>query len=1506
MNDRRCNTRSAGGGMARRTLTRLGALVLAATAMLSSVPAQAHDYLWDGQFSDRWDHTVPSGLGDLFLSNWQPDLGLPVILLIPDSDDTVQFSSPIARTSVNLNGSRTVQSVSFAGPPYSLFADLSTHSLTLTTGDITTSGTAAHRVSVNMTLNSSGSWAIGDTSELIAHGLVNTSHTLTKSGTGRLTLTGGDDFDQSNMRLLSITGGAVFIDSGYVNLANGFHVRQGALTLRNAAEVDSSDGSSLGRIDSGTLTISGSDTSLTDHSLLVGPFSSNSGEIIVENNATVELVEGTLIGVGGTAIGLEGAGKLTVKSGATVNTGPGELILGGSGGTGTGEALVTGENSRLSIGEDLNIGGQSGTVVGDYGKLEVKASGTVDVGGETILYTSGSSLIVNGATLSTNRLNSQPGVPATISISNQAPSSTHPNGRPALTVGNGNGDSTFNGTIQDVEGGSGTLRKIGTGTLTLGGANTYTGGTRIDGGTLLVNNTSGSGTGAQPVNVNNGATLGGNGIVGHLVTVNNGGTIAPGTSAGVLTVRGAVFESGSTLDIELAGNGSVAGTDFDQLVDIGSVIIRAGATLDLSYLNGFTATAGDSFVIIDAGSVAGEFETVNFPDGQAWFIEYDATAGTVTIGTSPDQDGDGVVDADDNCPLVANPDQADCDGDGKGDACEIADCVGSLLCMDCNGNGIPDGCENDTLPGRSAAFANGVIVDGDANGAFDVAAADMDGDGDLDLVGALSLASQIAWWENTGSGATWTKHTIQTDFSASSSVAVADIDGDGDNDVVGAADFDSTVAWWENTAGDGSAWTRRDLATNFDGASSVHVADVDGDGDPDVFGAAYVDGEVAWWDNTAGNGTTWQKRTIDAGFGTAISVFGADIDGDGDQDVIGASFVDDDVAWWENTAGDGTTWTKRTVDGDFDGASSVFAADINNDAHMDIVAVADRVGEVAWWQNTAGDGTAWTERTVDDSFGSANGVFVADMDADGDLDIAGAASNNIAWWENADGSGTTWVDNTVAGNFSGAWSVDVADIDDDGDVDLVGAAFTANQIAWWENSGGQYKLTTTASISDAWDEGLTDDALQVVVTHNGRTKDHAIEIDSLSVLLESEPNIPLTTQQAATLLSSLSVYLDDGSGDFDADLDTALVTVSLLNLIDGVQALDLPDSDSRAQVTVGTDRTYFVVATLVTPINQQGRDLFRITHLADAAVAIDATEECTLLQQIGGNDVSTMLMLIDSDRDGVWNKFDICAGHDDNVDTDNDDVPDGCDTCLEASSSGLIGVYYPELDFGGMPIVRTDRVVDFNWGADEPFAGFGNDSFTVRWNGYVKSLAAGTYTFTTRTDDGVRLWVDGQLLIDDWTAHPAQEASATIDFEANTAYPIVMEYFEAVGGAEAELRWTPPAGSDEVIPTSALAPILDADADGVADACDQCPGFDDNVDTDGDGTPDGCDAADVPGDLDADSDVDLDDYNLFLAAYGSAVGDANYDENADFDGDGFIGMTDFGMWYAHYLAFANS
>ncbi len=140
-----------------------------------------------------------------------------------------------------------------------------------------------------------------------------------------------------------------------------------------------------------------------------------------------------------------------------------------------------------------------------------------------------------------------------------------------------------------------------------------------------------------------------------------------------------------------------------------------------------------------------------------------------------------------------------------------------------------------------------------------------------------------------------------------------------------------------------------------------------------------------------------------------------------------------------------------------------------------------------------------------------------------------------------------------------------------------------------------------------------------------------------------------------------------------------------------------------------------------------------------------------------------------------------------------------------SANRGLRGDYYTGMNFETLVLTRIDPQIDFRWAGDEPAPTVGADQFSVRWTGEVEAVFTETYTFYTRTNDGSRLWVDGQQLIDDWTVHGATENSGTIDLVAGQTYSIVMEYFENVEGAIAELRWSSPSTPKATIPTAALS-----------------------------------------------------------------------------------------------------
>ena len=107
---------------------------------------------------------------------------------------------------------------------------------------------------------------------------------------------------------------------------------------------------------------------------------------------------------------------------------------------------------------------------------------------------------------------------------------------------------------------------------------------------------------------------------------------------------------------------------------------------------------------------------------------------------------------------------------------------------------------------------------------------------------------------------------------------------------------------------------------------------------------------------------------------------------------------------------------------------------------------------------------------------------------------------------------------------------------------------------------------------------------------------------------------------------------------------------------------------------------------------------------------------------------------------------------------------------------------------GTPALVRTDPAVDFDWGAGSPDPRIPPDQFSIRWTGSI-SLEAGTYRFATLTDDGVRLYVDGHLVIDQWRETAPAVSLADLDLVAGF-HQVRMEYYEASGGAVARLSWS--------------------------------------------------------------------------------------------------------------------
>ncbi len=149
------------------------------------------------------------------------------------------------------------------------------------------------------------------------------------------------------------------------------------------------------------------------------------------------------------------------------------------------------------------------------------------------------------------------------------------------------------------------------------------------------------------------------------------------------------------------------------------------------------------------------------------------------------------------------------------------------------------------------------------------------------------------------------------------------------------------------------------------------------------------------------------------------------------------------------------------------------------------------------------------------------------------------------------------------------------------------------------------------------------------------------------------------------------------------------------------------------------------------------------------------------------------------------------------------------------SGTGLSATYFNNANFTGTAVSRTDATVNFTWGSGAPATGIAADTFSVRWTGLVEPAVTGTYTFYTVSDDGVRLWVNGQPLVNRWTNHAAVEDSGTIALTAGQRYDIRMEFYENTGSATARLLWSGPSTPKAVVPSTRLYPQAGAPPSGV-------------------------------------------------------------------------------------------
>ena len=489
-----------------------------------------------------------------------------------------------------------------------------------------------------------------------------------------------------------------------------------------------------------------------------------------------------------------------------------------------------------------------------------------------------------------------------------------------------------------------------------------------------------------------------------------------------------------------------------------------------------------------------------------------------------------------------------------------------------------------------------------------VCVADIDNDGFKDVVAAAqndSLAP-VAWYRNNGDGTFGLKQVVTTLASGAFAVRAADLDGDGLLDIVSTSVNDRKVAWYKNIVnpitGVHTFGPQQVLTATYRYPRSVDIADLDNDGISDILTISFVDSNISWMHNN-GNGTFGPLQIITTQSANPLAAIAADLDGDGKRDIVAGSLNDHTVAWYKGN-GNGTFGAKQILVNNVNAPGSVAAADLDGDGRLDVTAALAQDNKIIWFRNTGTTGSATFSgvQTIATQLAGPYAAYPCDLNGDGKLDIVSASYNDykVAWYRNLGGGDfgdSTQNQLIISANAVGAGSVAAADFNHDGAIDVASASLEDGNVAAYMNRGGQSELTTTDVAPASILDGQKREVLRLSVTSRGQAGDDNARLASVSLLLESSPGVPLTTSQANALIENLYIYADaDNSGSFEPDLDLAVAVVPWLSLNAGKLTVGVRDNAPAVQIAPGATRNFFVVPQMTANAASQNPKTLRITH----------------------------------------------------------------------------------------------------------------------------------------------------------------------------------------------------------------------------------------------------------------------------------------------------------------------
>ncbi len=325
-------------------------------------------------------------------------------------------------------------------------------------------------------------------------------------------------------------------------------------------------------------------------------------------------------------------------------------------------------------------------------------------------------------------------------------------------------------------------------------------------------------------------------------------------------------------------------------------------------------------------------------------------------------------------------------------------------------------------------------------------AMDVDQDGDIDIVSTSWTGDSLEYHQNNGDG-TFSSSVVFTSTGIISGVKAGDINGDGWPDLVFTTTTSGFVVYRLNNkeaTGSVTFGTHTNIASGFTTPRQLDLADIDHDGDLDLFVTSSDGDVVAWWTNNGAATPTFTRQTnIDSGGNVngAWEVIAADRDGDGDIDLLVTASVAADVVWYVNDGAQ--NFSRSVVEANLPGVFSAYPADLDNDGDIDVIAgsrEAGLVNEVYWYENDGKNN--YTRHLIVDGQNIVFHVIAADIDQDGDNDVAFTTESSLATYMN-NGSGSFTMGSVIPNNME---RIAVADLSGDNYPELIVSDVTVDKL----------------------------------------------------------------------------------------------------------------------------------------------------------------------------------------------------------------------------------------------------------------------------------------------------------------------------------------------------------------------------------------------------------------------------------------------------------------------------